>query len=153
MVSLSSLIILSKLHTLLEGSLVFFAIPKFHLLATNLPHPTDSIIGPCGSWPPSSFWSLRNHCHCHCHCCCHLSYFYLSSFYSHAVSFHHISSSSFPHISFSFHHSSFFGGMDRISNDNSMRSNPFCSFHMQNILFGEDVNGVYFPVLIGFDWV
>ena len=34
-------------------------------------------------------------------------FFYLFSFYSHAVSFHHVSSSSFPHISFSFHHSSF----------------------------------------------
>ena len=28
----------------------------------------------------------------------------------------------------------FFGGMARISNDDSMRSDPFCLFHMQNIL-------------------
>ena len=104
-VSLSSLIILSKLQALLEGSLVFFAIPKFLLLTTNLPHPTHSIIGPCGPWPPSSFWSLRNRCHSCCHC--HVSFFYLSSFYSHAISFHHISSSSFPHVSFSFCHVSF----------------------------------------------
>ena len=107
-VSLSSLIILSKLHTLLEGSLVFFCHSQISPACCK--SATSHRFNHWPLWAMASFFFLVTEESLPLSLLLLLScflFFYLSSFYSHAVSFHHVSSSSFPHISFSFHHGSF----------------------------------------------